>query len=120
MAHSFSGTHIIADLYGVKTELIYKESELKSVIENGIIESGAHLIKTVESFFDNGGFTLVSLLKESHVSVHTYPEFNALFIDVFTCGDINAMKIIEQIKKYFLPTRMVIKTIHRGFTNNAF
>ena len=115
MIHDFRGTHIIADLYGISSERITKHAEISSTVENGIVKAGAHLIKTIVFAFDNGGFSLVSLLEESHVSIHTYPEFSSMFVDVFTCGKIDAMKIIEQIRLYFNPERIDLKTINRGF-----
>jgi S-adenosylmethionine/arginine decarboxylase-like enzyme len=37
--------------------------------------------------FNNNAITFVFLLSESHCTVHTYPEYQSLFIDSFTCGN---------------------------------
>jgi S-adenosylmethionine decarboxylase len=29
---------------------------------------------------------MLFMLSESHASIHTYPEHNACFLDIFTCG----------------------------------
>lgn len=38
------------------------------------------------SFGDDFGDTWVFVLAESHLAVHTYPEYNYFSVDVYTCG----------------------------------
>lgn len=120
MIHSFCGTHIICDSYEVSPKLFKDINRIKETIKNGVKKSGATLIDFICYEFINGGFTLLALLKESHVSIHAYPENQSLFIDVFTCGDINALVIIEEITKYFMPQKSNIKVIDRGSKDNSF
>lgn len=43
-----------------------------------------------EKFFDFGegyGDTFVFILAESHLAVHTYPEYNYFSVDIYTCGN---------------------------------
>ncbi len=51
---------------------------------DGLIES-LRLTKTGEVYhaFDSGGFTASICLTESHVSIHTWPEFGKATFDVF-------------------------------------
>lgn len=54
-------------------------------------------------FSDTGGFTAAVCLKESHICIHTWPEFEQLTIDIYLCNymkdnsekvrDISAMYI---------------------------
>lgn len=119
MKHIFSGTHIICDLYGINYSLCINSDDCKSIIENAIINAEAHLIQTITYVFDSGGFTLISLLKESHVSIHTYPENNSAFVDVFTCGNTNTQRIIDEIVSYLQPTQYKSKRIIRGIKKTS-
>jgi S-adenosylmethionine decarboxylase len=47
---------------------------------------GASILGETESRFSPYGVSVVFLLSESHASIHTYPEHNACFLDIFTCG----------------------------------
>jgi S-adenosylmethionine decarboxylase len=60
-------------------------SELSSIMRNALGLVNASIVSYVDKFFTNNGFTCVFLLKESHCSVHTYPEHKNIFIDFFTC-----------------------------------
>ena len=68
----------------------------------------------VKKFVPNG-VTIVVFLAEPHVSIHTYPEYQSLFIDAFTCGLLcNPNKIVDTFINELNPTKKVIKYVHRG------
>jgi S-adenosylmethionine decarboxylase len=55
------------------------------------------------------------MLSESHASVHTYPEYNACFLDIFTCGDqIRVEPFGEVLEKLWQP-KWVSKQLHERF-----
>ena len=115
MEHAFWGTHILIEIYEVDIEKFSNADEIIYRLEDGIKRAGATLIKTCSFKFEPTGLTIVSILKESHVSIHTYPEQNAAFIDAFTCGNIEPEIITQALIKYFEPKRIHTQTIERGF-----
>ena len=47
---------------------------------------------------------MVLLLSESHASIHTYPEYNSCFVDLFTCGQkCSAEKFDMYLREYLKP-----------------
>ena len=60
-----------------------------------------------------GGISGIALLCESHVSIHTYPETQTIYADIFSCRDLDKGKNIEFIIKYN-PKSIDIKLIHRN------
>lgn len=86
---------------------------LCDLIENAAESSGATVIKTISYHFLPQGVTAVSLLSESHISIHTWPERGEAAIDIFTCGDcipkVGCDIILEQLK----PTYHNLKIIDR-------
>lgn len=85
--HGFHGHHVLADIHGLDAQTLDDASYLRSLLERGVARAGATLIRTVDFHFDPVGVTVLILLAESHVSLHTYPIEGKAFFDAFTCGD---------------------------------
>jgi len=93
------GKHIIAELYGVPKELIAKEEGVRQIVEEVIDEAGLTKVGSVYKQFNPHGVTGIVLISESHVSIHTWPEYELVNLDVFTCGDTEKA---EEAFKLFL------------------
>lgn len=77
------GLHILAEFSTEKTDKLSSFDECK-VLFNALITTHA-LDKVGEVYYDfpNGGFTAVICLTESHLSIHTWPEFKLATFDIF-------------------------------------
>ena len=109
------GLHIIADLYGVKGELIDKVEDVKDLLEGAVEYAQLTKISSHYHQFQPHGATGVVLIAESHLSIHTWPELGIATVDVYTCGDPEQCKkamdyIIEKLK----PTKVEMKIFDRG------
>lgn len=89
--------HLIMNLAGFDDFDIYVNERVKEVLLHAIQKSGATIINVIDHHFDPYGYTCVILLAESHASVHTYPEDNAMFIDFYTCGSPDVNEFIRTI-----------------------
>lgn len=77
-----------------------------SYVENSLIQatkaSKASIISHTFHKFSPYGISGVVVIAESHVAIHTWPEYNYAAVDIFTCGDtIDPWVIQEQLKEYF-------------------
>jgi len=109
------GLHIIADLYGVKGDLIDKVEDIRALLEGAVKYANLTKISSHYYQFKPHGATGVVLIAESHISIHTWPELGIATVDVYTCGDpqqcIDAMNfIIEKLN----PSRVDKKVFERG------
>ena len=85
-AYDFVGRHFLASYLGCDPERLRDLAGLKAAFERAVAASGATLMGVSDYVYPGGGYTLLCLLSESHASIHTYPEHNACFVDLFTCG----------------------------------
>lgn len=83
------GKHYLLNLYGCSFVLLDDERCLIDLLENAAVASGATVVQTVSKKFDPQGVTVLCLLSESHISIHTYPELGNCYVDIFTCGNCN-------------------------------
>jgi len=107
------GKHFLLSLYGCSFDLLNNPDFLIVLIESAARSSGATVLKTVHHKFEPQGVTALSLLSESHISIHTYPENGEAAVDIFCCGTANPKigcdMIIEQLK----PTQYELTYIQR-------
>jgi S-adenosylmethionine decarboxylase len=109
------GKHIIAELYGVKEELIIRKEKVKEIVE--YVVNNAELTKVGEIYkqFNPHGVTAIILLAESHLAVHTWPEHNLVNLDIFTCGKSEkAEKAFELFVKKLKPKKHRKYILNRG------
>lgn len=91
--------HVIADLKNCDpAALVWDESKF------ALIEEAVNRVSTVlgsrHHVFDNGAYTAVLLLAESHFSIHTWPEHSSCCFDLFTCGDADPLVAATAIAVY--------------------
>ena len=60
------------------------------------------------------GVTGVLLLKESHISIHTWPEHGFAAVDVFMCGAARPDKAVEAISAALAAGSVALREIARG------
>jgi S-adenosylmethionine decarboxylase len=103
--YRFKGKHFIASYSGCNPSTLENVPELIKVMQEAVNGSGATILDCSSYVFPGDGLTMVFLLQESHASIHTYPEHQSCFIDLFTCGDhCNHEKFHESLSSYLKPT----------------
>lgn len=80
------GRHLFADLSGCPFDVLNSPELLGLAACSAAEAAGATILQVSEHQFSPHGVTLVLLLAESHLSIHTWPESGHAAVDVFTCG----------------------------------
>lgn len=108
------GIHIIIELHGLERGLLDDAERLEEILTEATTKSGATVIGSVFHKFSPHGVTGVIGIKESHLSIHTWPEFGYAALDVFTCRAIDPQKIVDIIVDKLKPTHYTSMVISRG------
>jgi len=110
-----AGIHLIAEFWHGK--IVEDKKELKRILTEAVKRANSTPLKIVIHKFKPQGITGVVLLAESHIALHSWPEYNYLAIDIFTCGDKSTpQKALDYFQKEFAPKKVEIKKIKRGIT----
>ena len=96
------GTHIFLNAYHVPTALLHSLENGKPICDQIVHELDLHIVGEVTHQFQPYGYTLLYLLSESHFSIHTYPEYQSCYIDIFCCNkQFRAEKVVSLIRTLF-------------------
>ena len=108
------GDHILAELTGCSN--LNESTQLEAVLRAAAVAAGATVLSVTVHQFEPFGMTGVAVLQESHISVHTWPEYGYASIDVYTCGThVHIEKALDQLKKFFEPENVHVVSVKRGF-----
>ena len=81
-----SSKHLLLELYRCNDEKLNDESFLRCTINNAAKLANSTVLNLISNKFEPQGVTAIALLAESHLSIHTWPEYNYSAVDIFTCG----------------------------------
>jgi S-adenosylmethionine decarboxylase len=72
--------------------------DILSEIAVGAVRAGrGHVLDISHVVFPNGAITLVLILAESHLSIHTWPEERLIAIDLVSCGAIDGQRVLAEL-----------------------
>ena len=81
------GRHVLLELYDCNREQLDDLEYLRSTMLSAAEEVGATVIDDVFHQFSPQGVTGVVAIAESHLCIHTWPEYGYAAVDIFTCGE---------------------------------
>lgn len=75
---------------------------------------GGHVLDETAVVFPNGAVTLVLVLAESHLSVHTWPEEHLVAVDLFSCGAIDGPAVVDALVGGLGLSEVAVRRLDRG------
>lgn len=80
------GYHIIADFYGVDENLSGDNNFIKKLLLDSV-KAGNFLLIHIHThkFNKGGGVSGIAFIGESHISIHTWPEYRYASVDIDSC-----------------------------------
>lgn len=108
------GDHVIAEFNGCIN--LNEIDPLEELLRSAAKACGATVLTVKTHQFEPFGMTGIAVLQESHISIHTWPEYGYASIDIYTCGThIQIDKALDILEQFFKPKLTNIITLHRGF-----
>jgi len=81
------GRHLLLELKMCNKEVLDDLDFLRECLNEAAIQSGATVVGESFYHFSPYGVSGVVNIAESHIAVHTWPEYGYAAVDVFTCGN---------------------------------
>jgi S-adenosylmethionine decarboxylase len=109
------GRHLIVEFFECTRELLNDLKSIERLCIKAVELSGASVIKPFFYQFSPFGITGVVIIAESHLSLHTWPEFGYCAFDFFVCGDdIDSEKALDFLKFELKAQNSTCLEIKRG------
>jgi S-adenosylmethionine decarboxylase proenzyme len=89
-------------------------SALRAAATAAVRAGGGHVRDASHVIFPNGAVTLVLILAESHLAIHTWPEHDRIAIDLFSCGAIDGEQVTADLVAALQLTGVHAQRLDRG------
>jgi spermidine synthase len=112
------GRHILVEFVGCCSDVLNDVD----VIEKGMVDAaknaGATVINSTFHHFSPYGVSGVVVIQESHLAIHTWPEYQYAAVDLFTCGDtVDPWISFDHLQRVFQAKNHSALEMHRGSIN---
>jgi S-adenosylmethionine decarboxylase len=87
---------------------------LTAAATDAVLAGRGHVVGSSHVVFPNGAITLVLILAESHLSIHTWPEEDLIAIDLFCCGAMDATRTIGELVSLLGLEGVSVSRVPRG------
>ncbi|MBE9170662.1 adenosylmethionine decarboxylase [Pleurocapsales cyanobacterium LEGE 06147] len=113
------GTHLVVDAWQAPAELLNDPDIIRRALLEAIAAGEATLIDICVHQFSPHGVTATVTLAESHIAIHTWPEYGYFAADLFFCGKGKPALAMEVLGNALQAKEMTMKEIQRGFPSTA-
>ncbi len=109
------GRHLIAEFYDCDKVILDDVDGIETGMKNAAYSTGATIVNSSFHRFLPYGVSGVVVISESHLTIHTWPEYGYAALDFFTCGDqVDPWKAFEYMKKALKAKRVHVVEHERG------
>lgn len=112
------GRHVLAEIYGCDYEILNDKETIEKIMVESTLKTGAEVREVAFHKFSPQGVSGVVIISESHLTIHTWPEFGYAAVDVFTCGDkVNPWEACNYMTSLLKAKDISATEVKRGIIN---
>lgn len=114
------GTHLLVEMKDCNPAVIRNLEEVRDALVSAAREAKATIVDISFHEFNPFGISGMVVIAESHLSIHTWPEYNYAAVDIFTCGDIIKPEVaaVYLIERFESKSPSVVE-MKRGILSHA-
>ncbi|MGC8669922.1 MAG: adenosylmethionine decarboxylase [Candidatus Micrarchaeia archaeon] len=114
------GKHVYANMEQIDEKYLSNMDMLIKIINSSSKIGNFHIIeisakKFIGTHSHEGGVSVIAIIEESHIALHTWPESNYATIDIYTCGEAsNPEAALDYVIQKLKPQNYKIFRADRG------
>jgi len=114
------GQQLLVEMYDCNSAILDDVALVESHMMHAAGLSGATIVERTFHHFSPHGVSGVVVIAESHLAIHTWPEYKYAAVDLFTCGDsILPDPCFEYLKDALSAGSCSITEVKRGIFSNV-
>ncbi len=109
------GRHILVEFIGCNPDILNDVAVTEKGMIDAATEAGATVIQSSFHHFSPYGVSGVVVIQESHLAIHTWPEYQYAAVDLFTCGtSVDPWVSFDFLRKVFQAQNYSALETYRG------
>ena len=109
------GRHVLAEVYGCDPNILNDATAVQEILVAAAQAAGADIRAVTFHKFSPQGVSGVVVISESHLAVHTWPEYGYAAVDVFTCGTaVDPWTAVDLVVGRFGAQQVTASEVRRG------
>ncbi len=84
------------DFFGCDKAVLNDTDRMEALLTGAAKASKATIVKSLFHAFNPYGVSGVIVIAESHLAVHTWPEYGFASVDIFTCGPVVDPRVCQR------------------------
>lgn len=109
------GRHILVEFYNCDKEILNDHSKIETYMNQAAREAKATIVESVFHLFNPWGVSGAVVISESHLTIHTWPEYGYAAVDLFTCGEeVDPWKAFDYLAETLQAEKVETMEVPRG------
>jgi S-adenosylmethionine decarboxylase len=114
------GRHLVVEYSECDKAKLDDVKFLEDAMNDAVRKSGATIVRSVFHRYNPQGVSGVVVIAESHISIHTWPEYGYAAVDFFTCGEsVDPYRAHEHMKQMLAAEKAFVQELKRGIPSET-
>ena len=113
------GRHLVVEYSECDKLKLNDVRYLEDAMNEAVRKSGATIVRSVFHRYNPQGVSGVVVIAESHISIHTWPEYGYAAVDFFTCGEsVDPYKAHAYMNEMLAAGQAFVQELKRGIPSS--
>jgi len=112
------GTHLVVEAWQTPGDVLNDPEQIRSALVEAVLAGGATLLNLCVHQFSPHGVTATATLSESHIAIHTWPEYGYFAADLFFCGQGDPHRAMQVLQNVLGAKQVAMQEIDRGLPSS--
>ena len=112
------GKQLLIEFYDCKPKVLDDLKTIEEIMKEAARYARARIVDAIFHRFNPHGISGIVVIAESHLSIHTWPEYSFASVDIYTCGNkVKPWRAYRYLTKKLKPKSSTAMEMKRGVLN---